>query len=374
MTTTAESPAKRGSGSGRRTGRAGKTSRAPRRTATQLAADDVGQYLRATASYEDDRGSGKEASAAVTGRIEDSTDRPTSNNAPTFSQATTTRSIGQGTGAGRNVGAPVRATDEDTGDVLTYSLDGTDALLFDIDPATGQVLTRVVLDYDPDGTNSYSVDVRVHDGYGPDYQSTDVGVDATVTVTITVTQARRAAFGGIGGGGGIGGIGGGGGSGGGGSGGGGGAPPNRSPSFAEGDAATRSVAENTAAGQDVGAPVAAGDLDGDTLAYTLGGADAQFFDLQPATGQLRVKALLDYETRSSYTVVVRVADGRGAEDSIAVTVVVVNVGLEGKVGGYDKDDNGAIDRNEAVAAVVDYFDGAISKEEAIAVVTVYFAG
>ena len=48
--------------------------------------------------------------------------------------------------------------------------------------------------------------------------------------------------------------------------------------------------------------------------------------------------------------------------------------MEGKVGGYDTDDNGAIDRNEAVAAVVDYFDGTISKEEAIAVITVYFAG
>ena len=164
------------------------------------------------------------------------------------------------------------------------------------------------------GTNSYSVDVRVHDGYGPDYLSTDVGVDATITVTITVAQVSRTAFGGIGGGG----IGGGGGSSTGG--GGGGTPPNRSPSFAEGDAATRSVAENTAVGQDVGAPLAAGDLDGDTLAYTLSGADAQFFDLQPATGQLRVKAPLDYETRSGYSVVVRVADGRGAEDSIAVTV------------------------------------------------------
>ena len=326
-------------------------------------ADDVGRYLRVTVTYEDNRGSGKEASAAVTGRIEDSTDRPPMNNAPTFSQATTTRSIGQGTAADRNVGPPVRATDEDTGDVLTYSLDGTDASLFDIDPATGQVLTRAVLDYDPDGTNSYSVEVRVHDGYGPDYQSTDVGVDATITVTISVTQARQ-------GGGGIGAIGGGSSTGGGG----GGTPPNRSPSFAEGDAATRSVAENTAVGQDVGAPLAAGDLDGDTLTYTLSGADAQFFDLQPATGQLRVKAPLDYETRSSYSVVVRVADGRGAEDSIAVTVTVVNVGLEGKVGGYDTDDNGAIDRNEAVAAVVDYFDGTISKEEAIAVITVYFAG
>ena len=34
----------------------------------------------------------------------------------------------------------------------------------------------------------------------------------------------------------------------------------------------------------------------------------------------------------------------------------------------------AIDRDEAVAAAVDYFNGVMSKEEAIAVVRIYFAG
>ena len=50
------------------------------------------------------------------------------------------------------------------------------------------------------------------------------------------------------------------------------------------------------------------------------------------------------------------------------------MGLEGTVGRYDTDDNGAIDRDDAIAAVVDYFAGVISKEEAIAVITAYFAG
>ena len=169
--------------------------------------DDVDRYLRVTVTYEDTRGSGKEASAALTGRIEDSADRPISNTAPAFTETAPERSVGQGTAAGRNVGAPVRATDGDTGDILTYSLSGTDAMLFDIDPTTGQLLSRAVLDYDPDGTNSYSVQVRVHDGYGPDYQSTDVGVDATTEVTITVTAApaTRGIVGGGGGGGGGGG-------------------------------------------------------------------------------------------------------------------------------------------------------------------------
>ena len=57
-----------------------------------------------------------------------------------------------------------------------------------------------------------------------------------------------------------------------------------------------------------------------------------------------------------------------------VTVEVTNVGLDGMAGQYDRDDSGAIDRDEAIAAVVDYFNGVISKEEAIEVVRVYFAG
>ena len=162
------------------------------------------------------------------------------------------------------------------------------------------------------------------------------------------------------------------GGGGGGSSGGGAAPSNRSPSFTEGGATSRAVAENAVVGQYIGAPLVARDLDGDTLAYTLSGADPQFFDVNPVTGQLRVKAPLDYETKSSYSVVVRVADGRGAGGYIAVTVAVTNVGLEGMVGQYDKDDNGVIDRDEAIAAAVDYFNGVISKDHAIAVIRVYF--
>ena len=160
----------------------------------------------------------------------------------------------------------------------------------------------------------------------------------------------------------------------GGGGGGGGAPSNRSPLFIDGAATSRSVAENALVGQYIGAPVVARDPDGDTLAYTLSGADPQFFVLHPATGQLRVNIPLDYETKNSYSVAVRVADGRGAGGYIAVTVAVTNVGLEGMVGQYDKDDNGVIERDEAIAAAVDYFNGVISKEEAIAVIKVYFAG
>ncbi len=163
--------------------------------------------------------------------------------------------------------------------------------------------------------------------------------------------------------------------GGGGGGGGGGVSRNRPPAFADGDATTRAVAENTAAGQDIGTPLEAVDPDrGDTLTYTLEGEDAGSFDIDAATGQLRSKAPLDYETRTTYTLTARVADRRGSWDAMEVTVTVTNVGLAGTAGRYDRDDSGAIDRDEAIAAVVDYFNGVISKEEAIEVVRVYFAG
>ena len=40
-----------------------------------------------------------------------------------------------------DIGDPVTATDAD-GDTLTTALGGTDAVSFDIDPATGQLMTR----------------------------------------------------------------------------------------------------------------------------------------------------------------------------------------------------------------------------------------
>ena len=43
------------------------------------------------------------------------------------------------------------------------------------------------------------------------------------------------------------------------------------------------------------------------------------------------------------------------------------------MGMYDSDGNGVIDKDEAITAVIDYFDGIISKEEAIEVVLLYFS-
>ena len=160
-------------------------------------ADDVGTYLRATAFYEDRRGSNKTAQSAPTGRIEDL--RPATNSAPAFEDDTVTRSIGQGTAAGRAIGAPVTATDPDQGDILTYSLTGTDAEAFEIDAATGQIRTKAILD--PQAKRIYAVTMSVHDGFDAGYNPSD-DEDDSPDVTITVTEVSTPVFGGGGGGGG----------------------------------------------------------------------------------------------------------------------------------------------------------------------------
>jgi hypothetical protein len=41
---------------------------------------------------------------------------------------------------------------------------------------------------------------------------------------------------------------------------------------------------------------------------------------------------------------------------------------------YDGNGDGRIDRNEAIKAVIDYFDGNITRQDAIDVVAVFFMG
>jgi len=99
---------------------------------------------------------------------------------------------------------------------------------------------------------------------------------------------------------------------------------NNAPMFAA-DTATRSIAENTAAGMAIGDPVTAMDADNDTLAYTLGGTDMASFAIVSTSGQLQTMAALDYETKTSYMVTVTADDGNGGTDSIAVTINVTDV-------------------------------------------------
>ena len=100
---------------------------------------------------------------------------------------------------------------------------------------------------------------------------------------------------------------------------------NIAPAFPATETGVRSVAENTAAGQNVGAPVMATDSPSDTLTYTLGGDDAESFDVAASTGQLMTKAPLDYETKSLHRVNVTATDRFGASDTIMVIITVIDV-------------------------------------------------
>ena len=118
------------------------------------AAGDIGSVLSAKAMYDDGEGDDKTAEQDSAHAVREA---PTSNVPPTFptpvGQGNTNqeREVAENTPAGTNIGDPVAASDTD---VLTYSLDDTGAVSFDINRATGQLITKVALDHE--GTGSYS--------------------------------------------------------------------------------------------------------------------------------------------------------------------------------------------------------------------------
>ena len=89
--------------------------------------------------------------------------------------------------------------------------------------------------------------------------------------------------------------------------------------------AFRNVAENTPTDRAIGSAVTATDANGDALTYTLGGPQAGFFGIAPATGQLQTRAALDYERRSTHTLRVTATDPFGAPAVITVTIDVQDV-------------------------------------------------
>ncbi len=100
------------------------------------------------------------------------------------------RTLPENTGqpTGLPIGAPVAAVDMDPGDVLTYSLGGTDARFFDIVPETGTLQTRAVLDYETQVT--YSVTVFVHDGKNGLGQPSTTN-DDSINVNIVLTNEEE---------------------------------------------------------------------------------------------------------------------------------------------------------------------------------------
>ena len=269
----------------RSTNRSGWTDIATATSATySITSADIGHYLRASVTYVDQRGPGNTASAVTEQQVEETA--PSANRAPSFPQSTTTRSIGQGPAFGRRIGALLRATDPDSQDVLRYTLNGVDAGKFEIDHDTGQLLTKEVMDYDPDpqAQNSYTVSIHVSDGFDATY-APDAAPDDTIEVMIAVAPT---------GGGGLGAVGGGGGGGGGG-----GAPAVAVPSEADFDWNVRRDIEALDREQEEPTGLWS---DGETL-YVLnnasGGQDAVFaYDLQ--TGQRRAQREFALDRRNRF--------------------------------------------------------------------------
>ena len=93
------------------------------------------------------------------------------------------------------------------------------------------------------------------------------------------------------------------------------------PSFLDDDPTSRSVDEN-AKGASVGDPVTA--TDEQPLLYTLSGDGSDAFKVD-GSGQISTAEKLDYETQSSYTIMVTATDPSLANSSITVNITVNDV-------------------------------------------------
>ena len=233
---------------------------------------------RVEASYTKSDGSKKAVSATISVRAV-----PDAGNAtPVFPSGSGARSVDENSPPGTNVGRPVKA-DDTGGDRLHYTLGGTNANLFDINPATGQitVAARITLDADIDA--SYSVDVTATDPWGT--TSTPTGA-ATQMVTITINNVNEA------------------------------------PAITVG--ATRaSVNENTAITDEVSTYTATDVDQTDAVTWSVSGTDAADFEISNETGtigELTFKKVPDYEMPAD----------SNRDNVYMVTVVATDAGVDSK--------------------------------------------
>ncbi|WP_303864486.1 cadherin domain-containing protein [Cylindrospermopsis raciborskii] len=205
------------------------------------------------------------------------------NEAPSFAAPTATFPTPENTVL---VGS-IAATDPDGGDTLTYTLSGADADKFNVDSVTRFLSFNTAPNFEVPGSaagnNTYSVTVTATDAGG---------LTATQTVTVNVTNVNEA------------------------------------PSFAA-PTASFSTAENSTT---VGTITAATDPDaGDTLTYTLSGADADKFNIDSSNRFLSFKTPPNFEAPGSvagtntYSVTVTATDAGGLTATQTVTVNVTDV-------------------------------------------------
>jgi VCBS repeat-containing protein len=197
------------------------------------------------------------------------------NEVPTFASGTATATVAENAAASTVV-FDASATDVDAGDVLTYSLTGADAALFNIDGATGEVTLKAPANFEADNSYTFSV-VATDKG----------GLTATQVVTLNVTDVNEA------------------------------------PTFAAATA-TATIAENASISTVV-LDANATDVDaGDVLTYSLIGDDAALFNINANTGEVTLKASANYEAVQSYDFTVVATDVGGLTAQQDVSVAVTN--------------------------------------------------
>ena len=148
--------------------------------------NDVDKHVRVMATYTDRKGDRKTAEFVSSYPVQAAR---TNNTVPTFGASDATRRMSENTLPGVPIGTPVAATDDDD-DVLNYRLtDGGDNGFFDIDSATGQIMSgEVGLNFEDaadEGTNNeYEVTVTAFDSSG--------APSAPIVVAITVIDVNEA--------------------------------------------------------------------------------------------------------------------------------------------------------------------------------------
>ena len=344
--------------------------------------DDVGYYLRATAAYTDALGDKSPVAVSTNSVLA----APVSNTPPVFTETNPTRSVAENARANARVGDPVTATDPDPGNTVRYEFEPLESDLFTIDASTGQirVKTEGALDYETqpmptvtvkalDGSNASatievtievtnvneppdavadapdsfdedtSIEIRVLDNdsdpedersellltvfnsglnaprngtvsvnepaspgenrtitYKPNddyngsdsftYRVRDTGspsLSSTASVSVQIDAVNDA------------------------------------PTFSESMPARR-VSESAEHRDEVGLPVDAEDVEGDTLTYSLSGADASSFEID-SYGQITVASgtTFDIGMQDTYEVTVEAVDENFETATVDVTITVV---------------------------------------------------
>ena len=210
---------------------------------------------------------------------------------PVFTSATTA-TLTEGTEVATTTAVyTATATPDVDGDTIVWSLSGDDADSFNIDPLTGKVTFKTATTPDfESGKTSYRFNVIATVGTGNTAQM------ATQAVTLSVPNVNDAPI----------------------------------ISTNGGSALSLNVLEGTSIQTPI-AKIVASDGDGDSLSYSLSGADAADFSID-ANGLIKFVAVpslatpADSDTDNVYNIVVTVSDGTGAgalSDTIALAINVV---------------------------------------------------